>query len=118
MFLKHQMRDNLNYFVKKVDAPIAWLVISYAERYPEPTHENVMYHNSHILLNIRDEYFKKWDMGSRTPVFKSLWKLLIVKYEQSPQYRYALDWFLMMIPEDWKPFNPVRQMMCWKGDVC
>lgn len=117
MFLKQLMKENLDYFMSKVDAPIAKTIIFYAKRYPEPTRENCMYANSLRLLDLRDKFRKQWDFGGRQPLFEALWKLLIVKYEQSPQYRYLLDWVLMMIPEDWKPFNLNRQMKCWKGDI-
>lgn len=116
--LKHQMKDAIDYFVEKVDTPLAKAIIFYARRYPEPTRENCMYPNSLRLLDMRDKFREQWDFRGRQPLFEALWKLLIVKYEHSPQYRNVLDWVLMMIPDDWKPFNPNRQMMCWKGDKC
>ncbi len=110
-----EMRDRLTYYVEKVDTPLVWLIVQYAKRYPEPTHENVLYHNSHNLIDIRDKFLIHWDFKGRQPLFLAVFKLVIVKYEQSPQYRNVLDWVLSVIT-DWKPFKSHRQMMCWKGE--
>jgi len=116
MFLYQEMKEKIDYFVEKVNEPLAKVIIVFAGRYPEPTRENCQYHNTHILLDIQAEFFKKWDFKSRTPLVKALWRVLIVKYEHCPNYRYALDWILMKIPDDWKPFDTNRQIECWKGD--
>jgi len=117
MYLKHQMKASLEYFVDKVDKPLVKAIVLLARRYPEPTHENVLHPNSHILLDVRDEFRKSWAFGLRGLLFEALFKLLIVKYEQSPQYRNILDWILKELFEsNWKPFNPNRQMICWKGE--
>jgi len=118
MILKHvinaQQRD---FFIEKVNAPLVKAIIILAGRYPEPTHENVLHPNSHILLELRDEFFRCWDTGGRTMLFQALWRVLIVKYEHSPNYRNMLDWLIMMLlKSNWKPWNPTRQMSMWKGD--
>ncbi len=115
MFLKYQMKEGLAYFIDKVDKPLVKAIVFLAGRYPDPTHETVLHPNSHRLLDIRDKFLRCWDFGDRNPLFLALFKLLVVKYEQSPQYRNVLDWFIGEIPPDWKPFNVNRQMRCWKG---
>ncbi len=115
MYLKHLMKENLAYYIPKVDTPIAWLIVRYAKLYPEPVREELLHPNSIRLFDVWQEFLKHWDFGFRQPVFDALFKLVIVKYEQSPQYRNVLDWVFMMVTE-WKPFDFTRQMLCWKGD--
>ena len=112
MILKHKMRNNLPYYIKWVDKPIACLIVFWAKKYPEPKREELLHPNSRILFDIWQEYPKHWTFGIRNLVFDALFKLAIVKYEQSPQYRNVADWVLMMI-ENWKPFNFDRQMKGW-----
>ena len=115
-YLRQLMKDNIDYIIRKVDAPIASIIAFYANRYPEPTRENLTYPNAQRLWDIRDKFPQYWDMRWRQPLFKAILKLLIVKYEQSPQYRNVCDWIIMMIQESgWKSFNFNRQMLGWKG---
>lgn len=115
MLLREEMKEDIKYFEDEVNAPIAWLVHLYAKRYPQPTHENCVHPNSHILLDLEVEFFKDWDFKGRTQLLEDLWKIVIVKYEHSPNWRYCLDWFIMMVQKSgWKPWNPVRQMECWR----
>jgi len=112
MYLKNEMKDAIDYFVEQVNRPLAKVIVTLGGRYPEPTHENVLHPNTHRLLDIRDKFFECWE---ETLLLKALWKILIVKYEHSPTWRNMLDWVIKEIPGDWKPFNPTRQMKCWKG---
>lgn len=115
--LKHIINsDRRDYFIEKVNAPLVWFIIKYANRYPEPTHENVVHPNSQILLELKDKFFECWHTRPRTPLYMALWRVVIVKYEHSATYRYMLDWFLMMVQKsNWKHWNPNRQMACWRG---
>jgi len=116
VYLKHQLKNSLEYTINSVDKPLAAAITMFAKRYPEPTHENVLHPNSHILIDIKNAFNENWDMGTRRQVFNSIFKVVIVKYEQSPQYRNILDWVIMMIMKTrWKQFNPNRQMKGWKG---
>ena len=116
------LRDHVNcvireYIIDKVNEPLAWAIIKYGGRYPEPTHENVLHPNSHRLLDLQEEFFKRWKTRGKTKLYKALWRTLIVKYEHSPPYQWKLDWLLMRIPQlGWKPFNYNRQMFDWRGE--
>lgn len=120
--LKHQMKEAREYFVHKVNSPLSKAIIILARRYPEPTREGegkVLHPNSLRLLDMRDEFFTKWDFGGKSNLLiRALFKIAIVKYEESPAWRNMLDWLLMTIlASDWKPFNLSRQMRCWKGGI-
>ena len=116
-FLKHQVNiDMRDYIIEKVNKPLLEVIIRLAGRYPEPTYGNVLHPNSHILLDIRERFFKDWAPGDRSPLCEALFRVVIVKYEHSPNWRNWLDWLFMMIQKSsWKPFNPNRQMPLWKG---
>lgn len=117
MYLKHQMKEAIDYFVEKVNEPLVKAIIILGGRYPEPTRENTLHPNTHRLLDIRDRFFEHWKLGAREPLVKALFRILIVKYEHSPTWRNLLDWVIKEIPKDWKPFNLSRQMKGWKGDT-
>jgi len=117
--------DQRDYVIKEVNEPLAKAFIAMGEivtrtrGYPEPTREGVgkvVHPNSLILLDIRDEFLECWDMRRSPALFKALWKIVIVKYEHSPNWRNMLDWAIMKIQEsNWKPFNYNRQMTTWRG---
>ena len=115
--LKHIVNsDHRRYIIDKVNEPLLKAIVLLAGRYPKPTHENVVHPNSHILLDIEDEFFMRWETNRSHTLFRALWRVLIVKYEHSPNWRNMLDWAIMMIQKsNWKPFNPNRQMTTWRG---
>ena len=114
MFLKYKMKEHLPYYIKYVDTPIAWAIVFWANRYPELVREELLHPNSMRLFDIYKKFPENWDFGFRQHVLKAVFKLVIVKYEQSQNYRNLLDWVLMLI-KDWKPFNFDRQMQGWIG---
>ena len=115
--LKHIVNSyQRQFFIDKVNAPL-WLdIVTLGKRYPEPTHENVVHPNSHILIDIRDQFYEVWDLPKGlTWVTESLWRIVIVKYEHSPNWRHFLDWAIMMVGKsEWKPFDFNRQMPLWR----
>ena len=116
MLLSEVMKKKYDYFIEEVNEPLVKAITILVRRYPEPTHENVLYKNSHRLLDIRDEFFRCWDTRGRHKLYEALWRVVIVKYEHSANYRNFIDWTLMMIQASgWKPFEPDRQMELWKG---
>lgn len=91
-------------------------IVTHTRGYPNPTHENVVHPNTHILLDRRDKFFHCWVTSRSHALFHALWKILIVKYEHCPNLRNMLDWFLAEHEQsNWKQFNPNRQMTTWKG---
>jgi len=116
--LKHIINsDKRDYIIEQVNRPLAKTIIMLGGRYDEPTHENVLHPNSHRLLDIKDEFFRCWNLGSSKPLFEALWRTLTVKYEHSPNWRNFLDWGWMMLEKSgWKPWNPTRQMPLWRGE--
>ena len=119
MLLREEMRKKFYYYVHSVNHPLVAAITLYGMRYPEPMREGenkVDLPNALILMDIRDEFFKKWDTRGRHDFYVAVWRALIVKYVHSANYRNFINWVIMMIQKSgWKPFNPERQMELWKG---
>ena len=116
--LKHIVNSDLrDYFIEKVNEPLVKAITILGGRYPEPTKENCLHPNSIRLLDIKDEIFRCWDLHGRNRILvNALFRIVIVKYEHSPNWRNLLDWLFMMVEQSgWKPFNPNRQMYLWRG---
>ncbi len=89
--------------VKNIKAPLFEAIVLYGMMYPEPTHENVRHKNTHILLDIQDEFFKYYTNKRNIPLFKAAFKILIVEYDHDQHYGWILDWFLeMLVNSDWE----------------
>ena len=85
--LKHIVNsDKRQYIIDEVNEPLVKAFITFGEivtrtkGYPEPTHENCVHPNTHILIDIRDEFFHCWITTRSELLFRALWKILIVKW--------------------------------------
>lgn len=106
--------EKREFVIKKIKDPLRKLLIIVADRLPDPTHENVIRPNSHILLDIRDKFFEYDDNPSRKDLLKSVWKLFIAEYEHDPYYRYRFDWlFEEMVKRGWMPRPCGRPLTNW-----
>ena len=115
--LKHIVNsDQREYFIEKVNAPLAKAITILGGRYPEPTCGNLVHPNSQRLLDWWVEFNQVWDLPSLLKkLTDALWRTLINKYEHSPNWRNLLDWVMMKAgATNWKPFNPNRQMTLWR----
>lgn len=114
------LRTRRQYFVDKVKAPLMKALVILAGRYPEPTKENTDKHNTHVLLDIWDEFFKHEDNPGRDGLFKAIRKITIAEYEHDGYYSQRIDWFLKKLAQayvdgEWEPpksWNP----SCWRSD--
>ena len=89
--------------MEKVNKPLMKAGITLANRYPEPTVENLLHPNSKRLLAIRDKYMEYDTNERRKAVFGAAFRVLIAKYEHSAQYRYPIDWVIEeIIKSGWK----------------
>jgi len=85
----------------KVNKAMLKAIILLANRYEEPTHENVLHPNSHILLDIRDKFLEYETNPSRRELFCAVFRVVIHKNED-PYYGRRLDWLIEMIANsDW-----------------
>lgn len=112
------LRDRREYFISKVKKPIMKALTILADRYPEPTKENCRKHNSHVLMDIWNEFFEHEDNRGREPLFRALMKLSVAEYEHDAYYSQRIDWFLEKLLEkyqsgEWWPKKPWVPAGCW-----
>ena len=109
------LRTMREYVIKKVKAPLHKVLILVGGRLPEPTKENTLHPNTHILLDIKDKFFEYEDNPNRKALLEAGWKYFIAEYEHDPYYRYRFDWLIEQIIEsDWKPRAIGCPIVCWK----
>jgi len=78
---------------------LIFAIIKLIKRFPEPTKENCVFPNSRRLIEIRDKFFELEGEASRVPIYRAIWKLLIVEYEHDGDKRHRIDWILEQIQQ-------------------
>ena len=103
------------YVIEKIKKPMMDTIVKLATRYPPPLRDTVEFTNTHILLDIRDEFFECEDNPRRKALFEAIWKIFIIEYEHDPYYRHRIDWVLEKIAKsDWFPRPEGQPDKCWK----
>lgn len=90
-------------------------IVILIRRYPEPTHENAQYPNTHILIDLWDLFFLYEDNRGKNFLFRAIRRLVLCEYEHDPYYRSRIDWFIEKLVEkynggEWtsrKPWSPI-----------
>ena len=120
--LSHIMlRDLRGYVIDKVKKPIKKAITILANRYPQPTKENTLNPNTHILLDIQDRFFQHETLPERKEMFRAIFKLFIAEYEHDPYYRSRINWVIEELVEatmdgKWLPRGANRPINYWKED--
>lgn len=74
-------------------------IVRVAKRYPEPTKDHTILARTHVLIDVQDEFFENERNAGRIPLFKSLWRMLIIEYEHDPYYAYRINWIIRKLRE-------------------
>jgi len=107
------LKDHRGFVIYKFKSPLMKFLIWLAEKMPEPTHENCIRPNTHILLDLRDEFFEHEDNPGRRELLWAVWKIGIIIYEHDPYYAWRADWFIeKIVNSDWKP-RPIGHPNRW-----
>ena len=80
------------------------------KKMPEPTKDNVFEHNSRLLLDIRDDFFRHFNCQPYSPIFRWLFNILvkfynyfIMKHSFDSLYKTFMDWFVgQMLLRGWE----------------
>ena len=89
-------------------------IIAYASILPEPTKENCIYPNTHILLDIRDEYFKYADNPTKDKLERAVWKIFITEYEHDHYYGDRISFGIEKAANsEWKPRSVGHPVLYW-----
>ena len=110
--------DMREYIIQKVKKPLIKALIVLANRYPEPTRDNVIHPNTLKLLDFQDKFFEYEDNPGREELFRAVFRVLIAEYEHDPYYHYRFDWLLEEIAKsDWQPRNTMLPQRSWLEPV-
>jgi len=86
-------------------------VVKAVNRLPMPAHENIRLKNSHLLVDLRDEFFSHERNAGREKALLALFNAVIIVYEYDHYYRNRIDWLLKWLVEhygEWEPLKPNR----------
>ena len=79
------------------------LIFNRIRKLPEPTRENTNKHNTKVLLDMEELFFKYYRNVSREKVFRVLWKWGIIIYDWGNEYSCFGDWlFEQMERRGWE----------------
>ncbi len=89
---------------------IARSLKGFEKNFPEPTQENTWHPNSHILINIRDEFFKHCQLDERRRrLLRLAINFVIAIYDYDPPYRMMIDWWAQQLKiQNWRYDVPVK----------
>ena len=115
------LKDRRQFFVDKVKKPLMKALITLANRYPEPTRENVKDPYALAWIDIWDKFFEMEDNPGRLPLFKAIRKVMICEPGHDPYYRdrelVILELLFEAVLEGKvKPRSLDHPQDCWKVD--
>ena len=95
-----------DFVINQVKKPLMKVIILTANRLrkvKEPTRDNCVFANTHILFDIRDKFRELENNKNREEMFEAAFTLLIAEYEHDPYYRWRFDWLIEEInAQGWK----------------
>lgn len=115
------LKERRQYFIDKVKAPIRKALVILADRYPEPTMDNVTHPNDKVWLRIWGRFFQMEDNPGREPLFKAIRKVSICEPAHDPYYRdrqqvILEEWLTEVLEGHWKPRSLDHPESNWKVD--
>ena len=118
-----------DFMVFEVKAPLTgWLNIENTRqlvtflnnirKLPEPTKENTKKQNSHVLIEIRDEFLSRLRIKSRIKPLRTIINFIINVYEYDEPYEQLIDWWaseLFARRDEWLPIGRSKpDILIWK----
>ncbi len=118
---KFMLRDNRQYVIDKVNAPILKALVILANRLPKINKQNTVDPNTHVLIDNWDKFFEMEDNQTREPLFRALRGITLAKHETDPYYRDRINVHAELLVEaildgKWKPRPLNSPPSCWKND--
>jgi hypothetical protein len=115
------LKEKRDYFIGQVKAPLMKAMVVLANRYPEPTLDNVDTQNDKVWVRVFDEFLSLEDNPGRFPLFKAIKKLFIGEAHHDPYYRDRIHvilelWLDEVLKGNWKPRSLDHPESCWKGE--
>jgi hypothetical protein len=113
-----------DYVIEKIKAPLEVAIINsvklFVKVFGHVTKENTAKHNTHVILDLRDEFFEHY-VGGKKPLMESAWELLAFEIEHDDgHYGWLFNWLMKRLGEEREAGNWVdypdeyMQKGCWK----
>lgn len=113
-----------DYVITMIKAPLEFAIINsvklFIKMFGKVTRENTAKHNTHIILDKRDKFFKHY-IGGKRPLMEAAWELFAFEMEHDDgHYGWLFDWLVNEIAEEKKSGNWVdypddyMQEGCWE----
>jgi len=101
--LTGQLRDVV---INLIKAPLRKALIEamklFVKTFGLVTKEKTILRNTHILIDIRDQFNQHYYNPSRIEMMQAGWELLLSEYEHDSHYRWLFNWLIRKIQEsDW-----------------
>jgi len=120
--VEYMLRDKRQYIVEMFKWPMAKQLIKLAGKVRiEPMLENTYHPISHVLIDIRDEFFDLENNPGRDGPFRAAFKVLIAVVESDRYYRWRFQWLVEQLLEaiidgKWKPRTELSGLdKHWRG---
>ena len=113
--LKQPLRD---FVIHQIKTPLVNVILALVSQYPDPTKENTILHNTHILLDIQEAFLRRIrnakykDVEKQVELWKAIIKLVIDECEHDPDYRYP---FYILLEELVRRVNNGDWQLCPEG---
>lgn len=105
----------IEFIVDKINPQLRQVFKMYAETLPKPTKENTDGRNTHILIDLRDEFLKHEEGSTRYKEFEGLFNLVITRYDHDRYYGDRIDWLLKQwLKTDWVFWKHKVPGRAWK----
>jgi len=130
-----------SYFIKEVKNPLRLALINLAgkmswwgklkttveiihlcRKFPKANRKNCFYHNTHVLMDIFDHFFKHYYHKPRLEMFKAVRDALLPTLEYDAHYAWIMNWFAEEIAKEIQTGNwklneePFPQKKCWREE--
>lgn len=120
ILIKEMLLEKRQYIIDKVKAPLMNAIVKLAMRYPEPTKDNTVFKNTHIRIEVMEEFFKNFNNDGRKPLVKAAFRILIAECEHDGFYEFIHDWYITeLLRRGWQPNRRGFPMYrYWKAPLC
>lgn len=103
ILLKQWMLREARQFVIEHKGIFMKAIVAFADILPEPTKENTVRHNTHVLIDLRDKFLRYDTIANRTKLYEAAWKIFIAEYEHDADETYRFDWLVEELANsDWE----------------
>ncbi len=113
-----------DFVIKVVKAPLEKALIRsvrlFIRFFGPVTKQNTVKHNTHVLLDLKEEFFESYINRSKMPLMQSAWELLLFENEHDSHYEWLLNWLVKRIAEErakgnWKDLpEKFPEENCWR----